>query len=359
MATSQDLLSRLCPELRNLVYDEVLFYETNSSTINSKLASNRLALFSTSRSLHLETASYFFANGNFNVDIPSPATPGATILSPIADSYLRFLKHLTINIRVGDASRPEVQKTAEAITALADIGADFEEINLNIEAASYLSPLLNARFDDSILDMSHPVTASLRRILEFGACKIIRVRLDGAWFAAGVATKLQATFGPCIQFVSPDTGSPRDVSHFERELRGRRSTTPLRMFTHEDQFPNVDDLASPIYSGASFNSFIGIEEGLSAPFTADAEIESDDSLFDYEFDTAGTNEEELTSDDDDVDIDDDLLPIDEKEVEATAAAWGDSVKVLADDIASTADIEFMMHMAPEVLWEPERISYKS
>jgi hypothetical protein len=212
--------SDLPAEVRNIMYEELLSGESQSK----RRVQNELAMLTVSKQLHIEGSSYFYQNNEITVDAPSPVSDAATILPPIADKYLPFLRRLTIYTSTGQADLLITRKVASAIANLAIIGADLDALNISI--ASPFSHLLNSRVDDSIIDANHPIAVALLEVLQSGVAKFVRLELKNAWFGLGVTHALQSASGTQVEFY--DNGAhTTDLSLLERPLTGRYSCTHL------------------------------------------------------------------------------------------------------------------------------------
>jgi hypothetical protein len=212
--------SDLPAEVRNIMYDELLSGESQSK----RRAQNELAMLTVSKQLHIEGSSYFYQNNEITIDAPGPRSDAATILPPIADKYLPFLRHLTIYTSTGQADLPTTCKVAGAIANLATVGADFHALNIFI--ASPLSHLLNSRADDSIMDADHPIAIALLKVLQSGVAKFVRIELKNAWFGLGVTHTLLSAPSTQVEFYN-NGAHTMDLSLLERPLTGRYSSTHL------------------------------------------------------------------------------------------------------------------------------------
>jgi hypothetical protein len=356
MSGPQDLFWAT-PELRNLVYREIFADGANNHPSTNAFDYNKLAVFSASPLLHLEASTYFYATTQPSFHMMIPTFPTATMLPPIADQYVRFLKHFDIFMSAGCGASPTVQETAKRLAALTSIGANFEEITFHIGAAEDISPLLNARLDDSVLDMSHPLVVALRHILETNTSNSIRIHLLGAWLATGVAAELQSSFGTRIQFVEAESNGVAAVamlSRVERGLRDRCSTTPLRILS-ENFLLNYDSgHLSSASSDVSLNSFIGVDadvflDEFSLDGTDTDTADDDDLLI---TDTAKMEAEDVEddlSDLHDMDIDELLEAIDPDEVAAIMVNMREVEMGILDAQSNAASMAFMAIVAPEYL----------
>lgn len=277
-ASPCDTLFLLPPELRNNVYGELFFDEGSTVHINSREQhQHRLAVFRTSRLFFQEAASYFYSHSHFVFDRTPTPTPGAKILSPIADRYVRYLKRITINLQAGHTSVPKVRKAAQLIAGLVDTGASFDEININIGTSLY--NFMNIRFDDSVLDSAHCITLALQRLVSSRVAKRICIDLNKAWFAPGVAAQFENALST-------------EPSVCERALVGRYFHDPIVFFGTASDSDDVDASCPP----TSPSSLLSVMD-LDSDWDVDVDIEEQDA----------NSEEELTSDDD-LDMED-LVPV--------------------------------------------------
>ncbi|KAF1941711.1 hypothetical protein EJ02DRAFT_193705 [Clathrospora elynae] len=217
-------------ELRNAVYSELL--QDTQSCKHPRRTDNELALFTVSKQLHDESTSYFYQHNGMDIDAPTHATRTATILPPIADKYLQFLRRLTIYATTAQAKLPVAQRVASTIATLATIGANFEELHILIQ--SPLSKLINSRVDDSIMDAKHPITVALWNLLESGVAKITRIELKNAWFATGVAQALHAKYDSRLQFLLNAKTPTTDFVVLERHLTGHFASSHLTSLGLDD-----------------------------------------------------------------------------------------------------------------------------
>ncbi|KAH7397237.1 hypothetical protein BKA66DRAFT_408947 [Pyrenochaeta sp. MPI-SDFR-AT-0127] len=215
MAKFQDMPA----EFRNVLYTELLKKGTGYHR-----SRNELALFSVSKQLHTESTSYFYQNNDITIDAPSLATDTATILPPIADKYLRFLRNLGVHTITGQANWPGVRKAASTITSIATLDAQLDELNVFI--SSPLSQLLNSRVDDSVMDRCHPITIALQNLVASGVAKSICIELRNAWFAPGVASSLHPAPSSQLRFSISDK-YVLDLDLLERPVTGRYSSMHL------------------------------------------------------------------------------------------------------------------------------------
>lgn len=194
----------LPPEMRNSIYERIITSPTS-----------RLALMSASRELHEEVSSYFYQQNVFTIDLPGESN-GSTILPPVPDRYLKYLRHLTVNICV---TTSDVTRSAERLATLA--GRDVALSVLTLNLSSTTSRLLSTRTDDPVLEESHGLTRALEQLLLSSAVTLFRVNLDAVWFAPGLATRLLGAFKGKLEIVTAEKG-------VERKLLGQTMQTHLR-----------------------------------------------------------------------------------------------------------------------------------
>jgi hypothetical protein len=358
-------------EIRNSVYEEVLGSGRTIDFSNQ----DELVPFAVSKQVRDESASYFYQHNAVTVYAPTAATGTATILPPITDRYLRFLRRLTVNVTVGQSTTPETRKVATAIAALAGVGAQFAELNIRIESS--LSRVLNSRVDDSVMGSNHAITLAIRTVLQSDVAKIIRIQLEGAWFAPGVAQTLKAAFSTQLEFVADDeTGGKKSInaSKLERLLIGRYSNThlPDLDFTHQD----ITDMSSGSNLGSSASTPSTLFSSRSLAFSdLDAFKVSSSGPGSYEKENEDRNDSVMGDDDtsepffslDDIEewsgeeeqgmgdeVLDDMDDLDE-DAEMEDVTQGDfeafvhNQRELANEIANDEDITYMTNFAPDLL----------
>jgi hypothetical protein len=247
----------LPPELRNAVYDEI---HESKRRKPYRRTENELALFTVSKQLHDESTSYFYQNNAMDADVASPTTDAATILPPIADKYLRFLRRLAIYATVDVAKSPSAQNVGSIIASLATIGANFEQLHIHLR--SPFSKLLNSRVDDSVMNADHPITVALRHLLGSGVAKTIFIELKNAWFAPGVAQAFAAPYGTRLQ-LSLANRSMTGPCVMERSLTGFYRSTHLTSLGLDDE--DIAASRSPATAPPS-SSPVSIASSLSAAF---------------------------------------------------------------------------------------------
>jgi hypothetical protein len=322
---------RFPAEIRNILYDRV-FHEDISNA-------DSLALMRTSKHLHLEAGSHFYANNPFVVSIPGPSVPGATVLPPMNDRYLPFLKDVGIEINAGCAARPRVQDIATAITRLSTTGAEYDTVSFLIQFPPELSFFLQDRCDEAILDKSHPITAALQHLLKSGVSKVVQIWMNGAWFAPGLAAEMKACYGPRLRFMRDNQEHKllelSDPALYEKALIGCCSCTPFKIFGIAEH--GSDDL----------NTAIGPNLDL-VEHVLDLDTTEREPFLDPD-DYADTKTEEDLTDEDDIDMEDDLIALDPGEANAIVESWDQTYSLLAHEDMMTKEIEFLVAMAPHML----------
>jgi hypothetical protein len=354
-------------EVRNRLYEQLMTEENTSS--------NALALFTVSKQAHQEASSFYYQNNAVAIDTPSPSIGAATILPPIADRYLRYLKRFTLNALAGQSNMPRTRKVAAAIASLSCIGAQFSE--LSIVVTSSLSQILNARVDDSVLEDAHPITEAIRTVLRAKVAKTFRLYMQNTWFAPGVARNLHTTFGSQVEFYERETRC-YDMSSLERSLIGRYSSMHLTSLGLGDENTTAADYDNSSAStpsslrsslGSAFsdlNSFtvssweMGLDKG-DAQAGSDSSMNDDDAgeppFFtddDIEDWSASTMEEYDDDDEevlgdlddlDDLDEDDEMEDVSQEEILDVMC----NLQEIANHEANEDDIEYMVNFAPEFL----------
>ncbi|KAJ4349367.1 uncharacterized protein N0V89_007981 [Didymosphaeria variabile] len=323
-------LFSLPPELRNSIYDRVFHGDISNA--------DSLALMRASQELHVQAGSHFYANNNFVLKLPGPVVPGATVLPPINDRYLPFLKDIGIEIDVGCPVRQRVQEIAAAIQSLTTIGAEFDKISFLIQFSPELSFFLQDRYDDAILGESHPITTALDQLLSSGS-KSVQIWMNRAWFAPGVATKMRACYGSRLKFMRLNDEHKLidldDPMVYEKASVGRCSCTPLKVF-------------GTIADGSEdLNTAIGLDLDLIEPIL-DLDTNDNEPFHNVDEDTVTKIEEDL-NDEDDVDMEDALMPLDPGEADAIVENWEHTSSLLAHEDRMTQEIEFLVAMAPHML----------
>ncbi|KAH8711939.1 hypothetical protein GQ44DRAFT_730997 [Phaeosphaeriaceae sp. PMI808] len=359
--------SNLPAEIRNILYDDLWRSESDPQRRNA----HELAVFTVSKQLYHESSSYFYQNNTIAIDAFSATTNCATILPPVADKYLRFLRRLTMHTLAAPPTMPRTLQVAKTITALSDAGACFIELNLLI--TSPLSHLLNCRVDDSVLHSTHPITVAIRKVLRSKVTETFRIQLENAWFAPGVAYAFQAEFGSQLEFFVK--GNPvLDTSLLERPLIGRYSGTHLLALDLDDEDLMGINSGDEVWFGSAPSS---LPSSLCSPFAdldtfsvTSFEMSSDDEekhcddppikeanadeqpFFteeDIEEWSASTQEqdqeEEVLGMMDDLDVDCEMDDMPQEEVQAIM----NNIQEVAHHVANTEDVDYMTNFAPDLL----------
>ncbi|KAL5386196.1 hypothetical protein DPSP01_004279 [Paraphaeosphaeria sporulosa] len=297
-----------------------------------------LALMNTSKQLHLEAGSRFYANNPFIVRVPAPSVPGATVLPPVNDRYLPFLKDLGVEISAGCATRPRVQEIAAAITRLTTIGAEFDRVSFLIQFPPELSFFLQDRYDDPILDKSHPITTALHNLLDSGVSKVVHIWMNGAWFAPGLATSMKARYCSGLKFMLINEEHKiielGDPFVYERAPTGLCSCTPIKIFGM------IED------SGDDLNTVVGLDLDM-GEHTLELHRTDHEPFLGVDEDINTKAEEDLT-DEDDIDMED-LIAFDPADVDAIEENWNQTFSLLDHEEMMTKEIEFLVVMAPHML----------
>ncbi|KAH6865435.1 hypothetical protein BKA58DRAFT_220957 [Alternaria rosae] len=352
-------------ELRNMVYDHVLRDHYTQQTHNA------LALFTVSKQVHLESTSYFYKNICISIHTPSsPTNNSATVLPPIPDRYLRFLGRLAVNATIGRAGLGRERKIADTIASLATIGADFEDLHIRIQSS--LSRLTNSRVDDSVLHASHPITVSLRRLLDSGVAKLMRLDLHNVWLAPGIAQELHVRYGTRLQFVG-DRNAVLAPSTLERSLTGVYAGSHLTTLGVDDEVMAnscSDDAYTPQTPASLPSSICSAFEDLDMFSVTSFDLHSDTTA-DYEESTEHANEGSFFSGADieeweastqaadqekpqhqydielgeDEDEDEEMEDISQDDMEAIFG----NLEETAHHVANDADMSYMTNFAPELL----------
>jgi hypothetical protein len=344
-------------ELRNILYDKIL-----SENKPQRRAPNELAIFTVSKKLHLESSSYFYEHNEFSIDAPSTKTNAATILPPIGDQYLRFLRRLKIYALTGSANMPCTRKAATTIAALSGVGARFDQLTLVIE--SPLSHILNSRVDDSVMNGTHPITMAIRDVLRSNVVEVLRIELKNAWFASGVARAHQADFGSRLEFLV--NGLPvHDISVLERPLTGRDSSTYLTALglDEEDISNSISrNTPSPLsipsslpsstcsaFSDLAAFSVTSFEHGSDDdddPKTFPAGFFSEDDIEEWSACTQDdADDDELMDEMDDLDEDEEMEDVPQDVMQA----YIDNMADVAHHVANEGDVTYMTNFAPDLL----------
>lgn len=369
----------LPPEIRNAMYEDLFTVESKLQRRNQ----NELAMFTVSKQLHKESSSYFYQHNAIDIDVPWATTGTATILPPIANKYLRFLKRLAVHALAGQATLQRTQKAATAIGALSCIGANFDELNVLIK--SPLSQILNSRVDDSTLDGAHPITMSIRKVLERNVAKTVRIHLHNTWFAPCIAQTLTADFGCRLEFYTNEVYT-QDALLLERPLTGRYLSTHLiDLGLNRDNDMDMrrdENLASPMstpstlksslcspfaeldtFSVSSFElgsddcakedhhvSLANSTDRSEAPFFTEDDIEEWSAFTQEE---QGSEEEDVFADLKDLDGDDEMEDVQQDELDAFMG----NMEEVAHHVANDDDVTYMTNFAPDLLLSLHHLSH--
>ena len=329
----------LPPEMRNSIYNMLL---TDSTPNLSMLAAARL--------LHEEAASYFYQHSAFAVDLLGERTAGASILPPIPDKYLKYLRRLTINVCLNTSWAIDY---AERIEALANTDATLSTLVLNF--TSNTSRVLSRTVDDCVLHASHPLTLAMTHVLHSSAVQSVRVNLDNVWFTPGLATQLFDSSQGRLELLT-------SCNSLERALVGR--TTHSHLFDlgleardlqdaedlhHASSYPLISSSLPSSLSSAlseldqfSPTDFLGGEAG---DLQGLGKIERVDSLFDepiFDVDDFDEGTEEGLDKADDVD-DEDMMDVDDFD------AILENMEEVAHRRANEMDVCYMTNFAPELM----------
>jgi len=360
-------------EIRNIMYEKLL----KGESLAQHRKFNELAMFTVSKQLHHESSSYFYQHNNIAVDAPSNATDTATVLPPIADRYLRFLKRLTVHTSVGQPTLPGTVKVAAAIAALSTAGVRLEELNLII--SSPLSHLLNSRVDDSIMDSTHPITWAIRDVLRSGVTKTLRIQLENVWFAAGIAQALRTTFDSRLEFYINGTPA-EDTSLLERALTGRYTSTHLTTLglNYENISNNsCSNLSSPLSSPTSLASSLCSAFGDLETFSVSSyELSSDEDEAAEGKDEADEDEQPFFTEDDieewsastqeaeEGQEDQELGAVDDTGDEEMEGVQQDDIEAImqnlqeaAHHVANGDDVTYMTNFAPDLLLSRHQLGH--
>jgi hypothetical protein len=296
------------------MYDTLFAHNGEVITVNS-VVPNTLAPLATCRWFYQEATSYFYSRNHFVFEGIPNQTATSSVFTPIPDGFVGKLKRVSLALRTGHTDQPRVQAAAKRMTSLIYTRANFDEINITLHAVEGLSPLMNTWFDDSIMDMDHCIIKAIVRILQAQITKVLRIRLEGAWFAPKVATDIAKsceTIDGLVFLLT--TNNPRATNrNHERALRGRYSFSLFELFS--DDSSSSSDSLTPPDSAISFDSFLNMDLDSNEEETDDKEEDLEDEDFD------------------DVDADpEDLLPFD-------------------DDDGTLANISNIINFVPELLME--------
>jgi hypothetical protein len=359
-------------EVRNILYDNLLRGDNQSRHRDP----NEFALFTVSKQLHQESSSFWYQHNNIAIDAPLAANGTATIVPPVPDKYLRFLKRLTIHTTTGHPSIPSTNKVATTIAALSTIGAHFDELNLII--SSPMSHLLNSRVDDSVLHALHPITSAIKAVLTSGVAALLRIQLEDVWLAPGVARIFQSTPSTRVEFFDASGIPVPDLSALERALIGRYSSTHLSAlgldpsFTGNSRSSQYSPLSSLASIASSLSSaFADLDTFSVTSFELSSDEEEEEALMrndSHKDDTDGDEQPFFTEDDieewsastqesaeeqdgqalgerDDLDEDEDMEDVQDGETQAIMQ----NLQEAAHHVTNGDDVTYMINFAPDLL----------
>ncbi|KAF2623523.1 hypothetical protein BU25DRAFT_414277 [Macroventuria anomochaeta] len=194
--------TNLPAEMRNIIYGKLL----TDAVANPVRLNDTFSLLTTSRPVHEEAASYFYQHNTFTVSLPATthnqerSSQDATILPPISDKYVKYLRHLTIDVRLNISRAPDC---ANHLAALANLDTALFTLTLNL--SSNTSRVLTNRVDDCVLHAKHPITLALQHLLSSNLAQSVRINLNNVWFAPGLATQLQTEFKYSLELATSTT----------------------------------------------------------------------------------------------------------------------------------------------------------
>ena len=331
-----NVLWRFSPEICNIIFSQV-FDEDLSNR-------DTLELMRASKQLHSEVGSYFYAHNIFNLSAPFVPQVRATILPPINDRYLRFLKHIGIDCEVGAATLPRVQELASTIRKLTTIGANFQQITFLIQFPAAFSSFLQATLDDVVMEEGHPITTALSHLLGSRVSDLVCIVLNGAWFAPGVATALKNRYSGSLKFMQLDNTvgmiELEDLTVYERPLAGFSSSALRNHFDLDPEDTNELIVTTLSIELDCTESIYPHEDEATASLLVDG---NNDGEF--------KEDEELTHDDD-IDMEEDLIPLDDGEMEESMEHLADTDDLLADQAQARREISYLVNIAPELLFTP-------
>jgi hypothetical protein len=350
-------------ELRNKIYEQLLH------GCHPQRTHTALSLFNVSKQVSHESTSYFHQHNAFAITASSPANDSATILPPIADKWLRYLRRLAVYATTAGADSERERKLTSTLASLATIGAKFEDLYVHIDSS--LSRLANSRVDDSVLHAQHPITIALRQLLDANVAKAIRLELHGIWFAPGVGQDLHAQYGTQLQFVA-GRKPVIDPSILERFLTGSFVSSHLTTLGVEDDLivsaSSSGDESTPSTPNSLPSSVCSVFQDLdmfsvtsfelNSDATADDEESRDDAnessffagvdIEEWEASTLAIEQEEL-QDQADVELDEDedyeMEEVLQDDMDAIMGNMEDAAQHIANDI----DMSYMTNFAPDLL----------
>lgn len=372
-------------ELRNSIYDAVL---SQSQIPSEKVNSNdALSLFSVSKQLHDEASSHFYQHNDICIDTPSPVTESATILPPIADRYVRFIRRLRVRATIGCADPILHSRIASTICSIASTGAKLDNVHITIQSS--LSRLLNSRVDDSVLDHDNPIIIALQTLLNCGVAKAVHVHLPGVWFTPFVVFRLESQHRDCRLLFVDENGSRLDESFVQRYPTGINTATHMAGLGLAKEvaanLPSPDFVSAPSVA-SSISSSVGSafsdldmfsvsdferefddarSDGLKEdPMTGDAffcgaDIEEWEAMtqdFDHQQPDPSKSEDMDMGFNFDSDMDEDDVELEHVAYEDLEAILG-NMEDVAHHMANEADITYMTNFAPELLLSRHQLDH--
>lgn len=335
----------LPPELRNTLYTALLTGPTPS-----------LGLLRVSRQLHEECTPFYVQHNAFTLSFPREKPPHTHTLPPVPERYVKYLRDLTLNIRLSTAASAQAE-CARQLDGLVALGVRLTRLTVNVETT--LSPFLAPLVDDTVLTASSPLTHALKRLCASAGCAT--VRLKGVWFAPGVAGGLETRGRGGVEVVSSSAAASGDgygAAGVERGLLGRGMGAHMRALglDGEEEGEGEEGLRGALeelemFSPAEF--FYGED---SADEYAEKKIEGGDSVLDEEIffdaqigDEADEGSEEELTEDDDLG-DEEMIDVDD-----FAAILGNLGEV-AQYTAVERDVCYLTNFAPGLLGRWSEVS---
>jgi hypothetical protein len=354
-------------EVRNTIYGQLL------DRCHPQQTPAVSALFGASKQIGQESASYFHQHNAFAITAASPPNDSATLLPPLADKWIRYLRRLAVHATISGANSARERNIASTIASLTITGAKFEDLYIRIDSS--LSKLANSCVDDSILYAQHPITLALRRLLDANVADVIRLELHGVWFAPGIGQALYAQYGNQLQFVAGEE-PVIDPSVLERFLTGSLASSHLvklgvddevvakSYYCSNDSTPSTpSSLPTSVCSAfQDLDMFSVTSFDLGSDTTADNEESKEDSSFfagidieEWEASTQAADEESQAQPDMELDEDDDdeMEEVSQDEMDAIMGSMEDMAQHMANDI----DMSYMTNFAPDLLLRQHNLSH--
>lgn len=327
-------------EIRNMVYDLLLHRRPLAAAPQT---ANELALFTVNKELHYEASSFFYRHNHINVDTAAPFMETATVLPLVADHYVKSIRCLTL-YSYGDAATSQAtQQTAKIIAALVSAATNLEELTLDL--TSPLSPFLNIRVNDSVIDAAHPITVVLRELMDSRPNLFVRINVRDVWFASGIAQTLHKTYGDRIAFQTDNVPAP-DPTLLERQCIGQYLSNHLIYL--EEACRNIpgsnDDQSCSPSSG-----FLLTLSPISSPFseldTFSAASFGTTSFF-HDAEAKADSDAKVAFDEDDI-------------LDLTECHWSDNVTAEGDEEEDLADMGVDLDMDMETISDSELVHIMS